>query len=114
LSNIPIILSFAARFKLLKDSFGDCKGRVDGCQPIFLWFEKRKSSYSEECVKYVHCVSRSIADPSFFWVLAVQDKQFEGLFIDPVLFSHHAESGVNPPRVADIWQFLGPTIEASL
>ena len=56
----------------------------------------------------------SIRDASRFCILTSQYIVLKGLKIDQVLPINHEESREDPPGVADVWQLLWSTIEASL
>ena len=112
-TKFPIALSLSICLNPREDTFGDSKSRVYRGQPVLFWLEERKGCDSEEGVEDVHCISWPVADASFFLVLAVENEELERVLVDPVLFSHHTESRVDPPGVTDIRQLLGPAVEAS-
>ena len=98
----------------LESLFGDCEGGVDRSESVLLGPEQRKCGDSEEGVEDVDGISGPVRDSSFFLILAVQDEEFQGFLVDPILFFHHAEGRVDPPGVAHVWQFLRPTVEPAL
>lgn len=62
-------------------------------------------------MKNINCISRSITDSPLFRILAVQDKVLKSILIYPIFFTHHAESRVNPPRIAHVRQLLRSAIK---
>ena len=63
-------------------------------------------------MKNINCIPRSVTNSSIFLILTMKNKLLKSRLVNPVLFSHHAKGRVNPPRVANIGQFLWSTIKA--
>lgn len=99
--------------QLCQNAPGNSVGGVNRGHTVFGRLQQREGCQAKESMEDVDCVARTIANSSFA-VLALQDKGFKRLLIDPIFLLHHAKSGVDPPGIADIGKFLWPPVESPL
>lgn len=75
--------------------------------------EQTETGRAKTGVKYVDHVARSVCKTTLIWVLALQNEVCKLGFVDPVQTVDHGQTREDPPTVADVYEFLWPTVEAA-